>query len=124
MGPLSVDLADALEGAGVDDEVGEGVEMAERAEVADLGPLDAQLLGLAVDALGTGALVVEPVEGRARAVQRDSDLAPGFQVDHPTAAPLRELGVGAGLAGPGRMEQGTDEALGRVAIFVGEACGR
>ena len=55
----SVDGSGSLQGFGVDDDVGQGIEIADRASIADLGAFNAVGLGLAVDALGAGALLVD-----------------------------------------------------------------
>jgi hypothetical protein len=49
----------ALEGPSIDDQIGQGIEIAHRAGIKYLGPLDAQFFGLAVDVLRTGALLVD-----------------------------------------------------------------
>ncbi len=70
-----IEVASALQGAGIDDQVGQGVEVTHRVEVAYFGPLDAQCFALAVDALGTGALGVDALVERTLAIQRHTHLS-------------------------------------------------
>ena len=52
-------MAQALEEAQIDEDVGEGVEVGDGASVADVRVLNAESDGLGVDALDGGALVVD-----------------------------------------------------------------
>ena len=56
-----VDLLRPLQHFDVDGEIDQGVERANGADVACLGSLDAQILGLTVDTFAGGALVVDDV---------------------------------------------------------------
>ncbi len=111
----------ALQRAGIDDQVGQRIEVAYRADVPHLGPLDAQSFAPAVDAFGAGALVVDPLVERTLAIQRDAHLPPEFPVEVlDTAFLLEELRMVAGLSARFRKKQGTAKALRQVAIGVGE----
>src|SRR5689334_3433783 len=98
-----IEVADAEEGAGVDDEVGQGVEAMDGVGGADLGALDAEGGGLAVDALGRGPLVVDGEVGVGVAVEGGAHQPAGFDVDAAATAVVgAEVVVVAGLAGRGR----------------------
>ncbi len=56
-----IELAHPRPCAGIDEQVGQGVQIAHRADVAYFGPFDTQRFGLRVNALGTGALGIEGV---------------------------------------------------------------
>src|SRR5207247_3081540 len=119
-----VDLLRALEGFEVDGEVDEGVERADRAEVARFGSLDAQLFGLTVDAFAGGTLAVNGLVERTLAIQSDAHQATSFQVDLLDAAfRFAKLLVVTGLAGRGRIEQRTAIALRPVAVGMPELVG-
>ena len=64
--------ADALAGAQVDQDVGEGILVGDGLGVAQLGALDAEFDGLAVDAFGGGALFVDGLELEDSALWRSS----------------------------------------------------
>ena len=77
----SVDGSGSLQGLGVDDDVGQRIEVVHRAPVAHLGPFDAKGFGLAVDALGAGALLVDHLVERAVSIQRDAHQGARLDVD-------------------------------------------
>src|SRR5579884_2865789 len=83
-----------------------------KALVAHLGALEAQLFGLAVDALGTGALVVDGVIERPIPIQGDTHLPAQFPIEVlDTPRPFLELLVlTAGSCRLGK-EQRTEKAL-------------
>jgi hypothetical protein len=54
-----VDGASPLQGVGIDQDVGQGVQVGHRTPMAHLGSFETQRLRLTVDALGTGALRVD-----------------------------------------------------------------
>ena len=74
-----IDGSRPLEGFAVDRDVDQGIETAHRADVAHFGPLNAQVLGLAVDAFGAGALVVNDAVERAIAIEGDAHLCSCLQ---------------------------------------------
>jgi hypothetical protein len=106
-----------LEGFEIDGDVDQGIEVAHRAEVARLGPLNAEVLGLAVDAFAPGTLGVDRLVEGAIAIQGDAHHPASFDVDVFDAA-LAEglLLMVAGLAGARWIEQRTAVALGVVAV--------
>jgi hypothetical protein len=65
----------------LNDEIGQGIERANRACIAHFGTLNAQRLGLTVDAFTGGALVVEESIEGSRAVEGDAHQAAQFHVD-------------------------------------------
>ena len=81
-------LADALQGAEVDQDIGEGVEMGDGLTIADLGPLDTEFDRLTVDALGGGALAIEVFVGLAIAVELMADASAGTGGEGGDAATL------------------------------------
>ncbi len=112
----SVELTSALQSAGIDDQVGQRVESAHRAQVAHHGPLDAQGFGLTVDALGTGALVIDGVVEGALPIQQDAHASSGVPIGvFDTAFAFGKLRVVARLAAGLGKEQRTAKALGAVA---------
>ncbi len=89
--------------------------------IAHFWSFDAQCLGLAIDALGRGALIVDGMVQRSVAIKRHAHLATQFPVDiFDTAFALEKLRMGAALAGFLRKEQRTAEALGEIAPRVAE----
>src|SRR6266496_6138035 len=82
----SVESSDALEGASIDDEVGQGVEAVNGVSVADLGALNAEGGGLAVDAFGGGPLAIDGGVGIGVAVEGGPHDAAGFEIDPAAAA--------------------------------------
>ena len=62
-------MTDAVEGAEVDEDVDEGVEVSDGFAVAEFRAFDAEFDGLGVDALGGGALFVEALVGLAGVVE-------------------------------------------------------
>ena len=114
-----------LERLGVNRDVDQRIEPTHRANVACLGPFNAQVLGLAVDALATGALRVDDVVERPRAIQQGTHEPTGFEIDVLDAAlALGELLVVATLAGARWEEELTAIALGAEAVGVLELIGR
>ncbi len=65
----------------VDREIDQRVEGANGADVARFGSLDAQVLGLAVDAFTGGALVVDDLVEGTLAIQGDAHQPTSFLVD-------------------------------------------
>ncbi len=49
-------MRDALQGFGIDQQIGQGVESSNRMLIANARPLNAQFLSLTVDAFTTGSL--------------------------------------------------------------------
>jgi len=89
------------------------------ADVARFGSLDAQVLGLAVDALIAGALRVDGLVERTIAIEQGAHQAAFFPVGvFDTAWAPDELGMLAGLSRAGGKEQGAAEALGPKAVGV------
>src|SRR6266849_1908488 len=108
-----------LERRGSDGDVDQRIEPTDRADVACLGSLDAQVLGLAVDALTTGTLGVDGLVERALPIQQGAHQAAFLPIGVFDAAfALGELGMLAGLSGAGGKEQGAAKALGAKAIGV------
>jgi hypothetical protein len=62
-------LSDALQGAQVEQEIDQGVEIGDRGAIELLGALDTRLFGEGIDALCCSALLVELLVGLAVAVQ-------------------------------------------------------
>src|SRR5712691_13306031 len=92
-----------------------------RPPIAHLGPFDAEGVGLAVDALGAGALLVDGLEKGTVAIESDAHLSAFLPVEvFDTTPALGKLLVVAGLTSPLWHEQGTTKALRTVAIGVGE----
>ena len=75
-----IEVAHAAQRSGVDDQIGERVEIADGVNIAYFGSLDAQFFGPTVDALGAGALVVNSVIEGPLAIQGDAHLPALFPV--------------------------------------------
>ena len=97
---LRLALADALEGAEIDEDVNEGVEVGDGLAITQPGALNAQFDGLTVDPLGGGALFVELLVGRAGAVEFVAGACSWAEGQGGDAAALGPVLVvdGAGLA--------------------------
>ena len=95
--------------------------MPDGATVAEVRTLDPQSLSLAIDTFAGRALVVQPLVERPVAVQGDAHDSSRFPVEVlDTALLLLELFVVAGLASRLWEEQGAEEALGAIAVGMGE----
>src|SRR6266568_3086672 len=70
-----IDGAGSLERLGIDGDVDQRVEPTYRANVACLGSLDAQIFGLAIDALTTGALRIDGLVERAFPIEQGAHQA-------------------------------------------------
>ncbi len=93
-------------------------------DVAHLGARQACGLGLAVAALGTGALAIDALVERTLAIQGHAHLSTQFPIGVlDTAFLLEKLRVATVLAGRLGKEQGTAKALGTVAVGMGELVG-
>ena len=113
-----------LEGFGVDRDVDQGIEPTDRANVARFGPLDAQVLGLAVDALAARALRVDDLVEGTRAVQQGAHQPTGLDVEvFDAALAFGKLLVLTALACAGGKEQRTAKALSSKAIGVSKRIG-
>ena len=87
--------------------------------LAHFGSVNAQGLGLAVDAFSAGTLGVDSVIERAIAIEQDAHQSALFPVGiFDTALGFRELLVVTRLAGWLWEEQGAAKALGTKAIGV------
>ena len=105
-------------------DVGEGVEVAHRAEIAHQRAFEHEIFALAVDAFARGALSVDELVEQTAAIERDADLRPGLPVHVlDTALAFGELLMLTGLASCGRKEQRAAKALGTIAIGVLEVGG-
>jgi len=119
-----IDGCGPLEGTHIENQRRKRIEVSDRASVADLGALDAELFRLTVDALTSGALVGEGVVERAGAIQSDALDTSEFPVDIFDAAfAFGERCVLACCAGFFRKEQGAWEALSAKAMGVVERDG-
>jgi len=94
--PPGLFLADALQGAEVDQHVDEGVAVGDSRAVTQFGAFDAQFHRLAVDALGGGALLVDLFVGRVLAVELVAQACSGAGGEGRGAAALGRLLVVAG----------------------------
>ena len=113
------------QGVGIGDQVDQGIAVANGAPIAQLGPLNAQPLRLAIDAFGRGALLVDDLVERGVALERDAHLGTLLAVEVlDTAAAFGELLVVTALSRWLRIKQGTRKALGAIAVGVLEALGR
>ena len=98
--------------------------MSDRAAITHFRSFDAQRLGLAVDALTGGALVVDDLVERAVSIQQHPHQATFLPIGIFEASfPFGELGVFTGLACRLRKEQRAAKALGTIAISVLELVG-
>ena len=121
---VGIDLTSPSQGSRVDDQIGQRVEIADRVAIAHLGPFDAQLFGLTVDALGAGALVIHRVVERAVAIEGHAHLATELPVEVlDTAFAFGKLRMVAGLAAWLRKKQRAAKALRAIAVGVGELKG-
>jgi hypothetical protein len=117
----SIDLLGPLKDLAVDREIDQRVERANGADVARLGSLDAQVLGLAVDAFAGRTLAVDALVERTLAIKRHAHQATSFQVEvFDTAFVLAKLLMVTGLACALRIEQRTAIALRPEAIGMPE----
>ena len=89
-----------MEGTEVDEDVDEGVEVSDGLAITQLGALNAQFDGLAVDPLGGGALFVELLVSLAGAVEFVASACAWAEGQGGDAAALGPVLVvdGAGLA--------------------------
>ena len=88
----------------------QGVEVGNRASLAHFGPLNAQFLGLAIDAFSASALGGDGMGERTVPIQRDARLSAAFPVDIlDTARTFSELLLLTGLACLLGTEQGAAE---------------
>ena len=119
-----IDGARPLERLGIDRDIDQRVEPTHRADVARFGSLDAQVLGLAIDALTTGTLRVEGLVEGAVTIQQGAHQPTSFGIDVlDTALALDELLMVARLAGVLWEEERTAKALGAVAVGMAERVG-
>jgi hypothetical protein len=70
-----------LEGLGVDGDVDQRIEPTDGANVARFGPFNAQVLGLAIDALTASPLGIDGLVERTVASQQGTHKPTGFQID-------------------------------------------
>ena len=119
-----IDLPNALQGPSVDDQVGQGIQVAHRVNIAHFRPFDAQVFALAIDAFGTGALGVDGLVERTLPIQGHAHLPAQFPVQVlDTAFLFEELGMVARLSAGLRKEQWAAKALRQVAVGMGELVG-
>ena len=98
--------------------------MSDGAPIPHFRPFNAERLGLAVDALTRGALVVDGVVERSIAIEQGAHQAAFLPIGVLDAAfAFEEWGVFAGLARAGGKEQGAAKALGEEAVGVPELVG-
>ena len=71
----------SLQGMQVDEDVGQGVEMAHPLHSPHFRTFQPKSFGMAVAAFGTGALPIDGVEQRTVAVERDAHVSPRFRVE-------------------------------------------
>ena len=96
----------------IDEEVGQRVQIPHRANVADFGTFQAECFGVAVAALGAGALPIDRLKQRAVSREGDTSESPDFPVEVFDAAfAFLELRMVTGLSGGVRKEQGTAKTL-------------
>ena len=72
----------------MDDQVGQRIEVADRVDVAHFGALDAQFFRPIVDALGTGALVGEPVTATTTSIVISMDVRASLRFPQDSIAHL------------------------------------
>lgn len=114
-----------MECFGIDDEIGERVAITHGTDIAHFGPLDAESLGVTVDAFGRGALRVDGLVEWSGAIERHTHQATWLDIDVFDAAfALGKLRVVAGLAAGVGEEQRTAVALGTVAMGMSKLVGR
>lgn len=91
-----------MQGAQVEQDVDQSVEVSDGLLVAQLGPLNAQVDGLTVDALGGGALVVDVLVQLTVAVDLVAQTSPNASCQRGDASPI----------GPTRVVHGTGGSRG------------
>src|SRR5437016_5002601 len=73
-----IDLACSSEDLDIDADIGQRIQPAHRVAVAGFGSLNAQVLGLTVDAFTRGSLVVDDLVERALAIEGDTHESASF----------------------------------------------
>jgi hypothetical protein len=117
----AIEIASTRPCAGIDDQVGQCVQITHCGQVAHHRALDAHGFGLAVDAFGTGALIVDGVVERALPIQHHAHASPRLPIGvFDTAFAEALLLMVAPVARELRKEQRAAKALGAVAVGVGE----
>jgi len=116
-----IDAPSPLQGFEIDENVGQGVEVGHRPPSAHVRPFETQRFGLAIDALSTGALLVDTLIERTVAIQRDAHQPAGFPIQiFDAASSLGELDVITRFRRALGKEQRAAKALGAIAIGVSE----
>src|SRR5713226_4299924 len=114
-----IDGACLLEGLGIDHDVDQGIEPTHRAHVACVGPFNAEVFGLAIDALNAGTLSINGLVERAGGIEQSAHQATFLPVGVFDAAFAEGLLLmGTGLSGASGKEQRTAKALGTKAVGV------
>ena len=109
----------------IDEDTGEGVEVAHGREVAHQRTIEQELeFGMTVGSLSTGALAVNRLIEGTLPIEGDTHLGSGFPVEvFDAALALFELLVLTALSIGLRKEQGTAKALSALPVGVGELVG-
>lgn len=114
-----IDRFGSLEGAHIDNQINEGIQISDGSTVADSGTLDTQSFSLAVNALTGSALDVDRPIQRATAIHQHTSAAPRLVIDvFLTPFAFEKLLMFAGLGSFFRKEQGTPVALSAIAVGV------
>jgi hypothetical protein len=104
--------------------IGEGIERTDRALVAHFGRFNAVSFGLAIDALGRGALAIDGLVGQRCAIQQHALEATEFDIDVLDAAlVLERLFVLTSFTGGQREQERAAKALRTLAIGMLELVG-
>jgi hypothetical protein len=110
----------SLKGTHMTNHRDQGVEVGDRSSVANLGALDAQFVGLAIDALASGALDGDGMRQRAGAIRENTSATSRFVVDFfLTSFACGERLLLAGLSGRFGEEERAARAQSARAVGVG-----
>ena len=83
-----VEVAHPAQGPCIDDQVGQGIEVADGVKIAHFGSLDAQFIRPTVEAFGAGALVGEPVTATTTSIVISMDVRASLRFPQDSIAHL------------------------------------
>ena len=122
---FSIDGFGALERPHIDNQRDEGIEIGNRASITHFGVLNAERLGLTVDAFTAGPLSIDGMIERAISIQQGPHQPAFLPIGvFDTAFAKGLLGMRTALARADGKEQGAAKALGAKAVGVLEWVGR
>src|SRR5581483_12258677 len=78
---VSIDGFGPLKGAHIDNQIDQGVQVGNGSTIANPGTLNAEFLGLAIDAFASGTLGVDRVIERRSAIQHHAQASASFPVE-------------------------------------------